>query len=53
MEYRGGFQGESSCFLGDDLTMINYEKAKDAFEIYLDGYDRQDDKIKLKIVHNY
>lgn len=53
MEYRGGFQGESSCFLGDDLTMINYEKAKDAFEIYLDGYDRQDDKIKLKIVHTY
>lgn len=30
-----------------------FEMAKMAFESYLDGYDRTDDKIYLKIVHTY
>lgn len=32
---------------------MNYERAKKAFEEYLDGYDRKDEKVKLKIVHTY
>ena len=27
--------------------------AKKVFEQYLDGYDREDDKVRLKIVHTY
>lgn len=33
--------------------MIDFTKAKSAFETYLDGYDRTDDKINLKIIHTY
>ena len=27
--------------------------AREEFERYLDGYDRENDKVKLKIVHTY
>ena len=30
---------------------IDFKVAKQAFESYLDEYDREDDKIQLKIVH--
>lgn len=33
--------------------MINYELAKNAFENYLDNYDRNDPKVSLKIIHTY
>lgn len=33
--------------------MIDYNKATQAFETYLDQYNREDDKINLKIVHTY
>lgn len=33
--------------------MLNYEKAKQIFEEYLDIYDREDEKIRLKIIHTY
>lgn len=33
--------------------MIDLQHAKDEFEKYLDGYDRENDKVKLKIVHTY
>lgn len=33
--------------------MIDYSLARNVFEKYLDGYDREDDKIRLKIVHTY
>ena len=29
---------------------MDYHFAKEVFERYLDGYDRENDKIKLKIV---
>lgn len=32
---------------------IDFKKAKAIFEEYLDEYDRDDEKIKLKIVHTY
>lgn len=32
---------------------MNYTHAKEAFESYLDDYDRTDDKVRLKIVHTY
>lgn len=32
---------------------MDLEHAKKEFERYLDGYDRTDDKIRLKIVHTY
>lgn len=32
---------------------MDIEHAKKAFERYLDQYDREDDKIKLKMVHTY
>lgn len=32
---------------------IDYEHAKKMFECYLDGYDREDNRIKLKIIHTY
>lgn len=32
---------------------MDFEQAKQAFEAYLDGYDRADEKIQLKIVHTY
>lgn len=33
--------------------MIDLKYAREQFERYLDGYDREDEKIKLKIVHTY
>lgn len=33
--------------------MLDFAKAKEEFEKYLDGYDRADDKIRLKIIHTY
>lgn len=33
--------------------VIDFDKAKQSFEQYLDEFDREDDKIKLKIVHTY
>ena len=35
------------------LFEMDFEQAKAEFEAYLDGYDRTDDKINLKIVHTY
>lgn len=35
------------------VCFVDFEKAKEAFESYLDGYDRTDEKISLKIVHTY
>ena len=32
---------------------LNFEAAKQVFEEYLDGYDRENDKVKLKIIHTY
>lgn len=32
---------------------MDYQYAKAVFEQYLDGYDRENDKVKLKIVHTY
>ena len=32
---------------------MDLQHAKREFERYLDGYDRTDDKIRLKIVHTY
>ena len=32
---------------------IDFKHARDVFEEYLDGYDREDEKIKLKITHTY
>lgn len=32
---------------------MNYNNAKKQFEKYLDGYDRDNDKVHLKIIHTY
>lgn len=32
---------------------IDFARAREAFEGYLDEYDREDEKIKLKIIHTY
>lgn len=32
---------------------MNYNDAKKEFEKYLDGYDRNNDKVRLKIIHTY
>ena len=32
---------------------IDFAHAKEVFEHYLDGYDREDERIRLKIVHTY
>lgn len=32
---------------------MDYGRAKRVFETYLDGYDRENDKVKLKIIHTY
>lgn len=32
---------------------MDYRRAKQVFETYLDGYDRGNDKVKLKIIHTY
>jgi uncharacterized domain HDIG len=36
--------------VGDKMDLLH---AKKVFEQYLDGYDREDDKVRLKIVHTY
>lgn len=33
--------------------MIDLGHAKEEFEHYPDGYDRENDKVKLKIIHTY
>ena len=33
--------------------MTDYTSAKAVFESYLDNYDRENDKVRLKIVHTY
>lgn len=35
------------------IIMIDFKKAKNEFEKYLDSYDRNNDKINLKIIHTY
>ncbi|MDO5409519.1 MAG: HD domain-containing protein [Lachnospiraceae bacterium] len=37
----------------DIEKIVDFEKAKQVFEEYLNGYDREDDRIKLKIIHTY
>lgn len=32
---------------------MNYKDAKSEFEKYLDSYDRENDKVRLKIIHTY
>ena len=32
---------------------MDYRRAKQVFEIYLDDYERENDKVKLKIIHTY
>jgi len=32
---------------------IDFNHAKEVFEEYLNEYDREDEKIRLKIVHTY
>lgn len=32
---------------------MDFDKARQVFEDYLDGYDRENDKVRLKIVHTY
>ena len=32
---------------------MDFSNAKRLFEKYLDGYDRENDKVRLKIVHTY
>lgn len=32
---------------------MDFEHVKAVFEEYLNGYDRENDKVKLKIVHTY
>lgn len=33
--------------------MVDLRNAKEALENYLDGYERENDKVKLKIIHTY
>ena len=32
---------------------MDYNNAKQQFEKYLDGYDSNNDKVRLKIIHTY
>ena len=36
-----------------DILKIDFKHARGVFEEYLNGYDREDEKIKLKIIHTY
>jgi hypothetical protein len=36
-----------------ETDKMDLQHAKTEFERYLDGYDREDDKVRLKIVHTY
>lgn len=38
---------------GWEMDRMDLQRAKMEFERYLDGYDREDDKVRLKIVHTY
>ena len=33
------------------MKIMDFEHVKAVFEEYLNGYDRENDKVKLKIVH--
>ena len=35
------------------VVPVDFNKARSVFEDYLDGYDRENDKVKLKITHTY
>ena len=35
------------------LNFMYYQLAQQEFESYLNGYDRENDRIKLKIIHTY
>ena len=34
-------------------TGIDHSRAREVFEQYLDGYDREDGRVRLKITHTY
>ena len=45
---------QSQKYSGKDAILkIDFKHARDVFEEYLDGYDRDAEKIKLKIIHTY
>ncbi len=35
------------------VVLLDFNKARSVFEGYLDGYDRENDKVRLKITHTY
>ena len=35
------------------MNQLDFDKARAAFEEYVDQFDREDDKVKLKIIHTY
>ena len=37
----------------EGILKIDFKHARGVFENYLNGYDREDEKIKLKIIHTY
>ena len=37
----------------EGILKIDFKHARGVFEDYLNGYDREDEKIKLKIIHTY
>ena len=47
------FREYSHFFESAGVRNMDYSRAKEVFEQYLDGYDRENDKVKLKIVHTY
>lgn len=48
--YTGYKKRQENVKMNDSMQ---YNKARTIFEQYLDGYDRTDDKVRLKIVHTY
>lgn len=44
---------KKNCGTRQADAAIDYEAARQEFERYLDEYDREDEKIRLKIVHTY
>ncbi|EJX04339.1 HD domain protein, partial [gut metagenome] len=46
-------QSQEEVRKGESEVAIEFQTACKAFENYLDGYDREDDKIRLKILHTY
>ena len=47
------FREYSHFFESAGVRNMDYSRAKEVFEQYLDGYDRENDKVKLKIIHTY